>query len=271
MSEYQESFRAAVLGHPISHSLSPNLHRAVLEEYDLAGSYVAIDVTEDQLPHFVSEMDDTWVGLSLTMPLKVKILELIQSRDELVNLTKSANTVYRMESGQLSLANTDVFGIKKALQVSGVDTVERVLIIGSGATARSAVIAVRQLGATFIYVQSRNSNSRQLMVDLVEQVGGHGTSGEINYAEAGDFDLVISTLPSGVAHAEDVSFESDIRATLLDVSYSPWPTALATLWPNENIIGGKEMLLWQATRQVEMFYGVPAPVESMRRALEGTS
>lgn len=268
MPPHKTPFNAAVLGHPISHSLSPNLHRAVIEEYDLNGSYVALDITEEQLPEFVTDMDDSWVGLSLTMPLKAKILDVIHRRDELVNLTQSANSVYRVESGELALANTDVFGMEKSLRESGLQSVDRVLIIGSGATAHSAAIVARNLGATSTHVQARNASKRALLTDLIVDIGGQATSGVIDLAGVSDFDLVISTLPQGAMHTAGTTLGSDVHATLLDVSYSPWPSALATLWPNNKVVGGKEMLLWQATRQVELFYGVNAPVELMRKALE---
>jgi len=262
--------KAAVLGHPISHSLSPALHRVVFEEFGLRCSYSAIDVTEDQLPQFLEGLDSTWVGLSLTMPLKVKVLELVGNHDELVTLTQSANTVYRVPSGDFALTNTDVFGMQNALLESGLHMVDRVLIIGSGATARSAVIAVRNLGAQLIRVQARNSNSRQEIVDLINSVGAQSSSGDIDLSESSEFDLVVSTLPQGAIPAQGVSVGENTGAMLMDVSYSPWPSMLARSWPNDQIVSGKEMLLWQATRQVELFYGVSAPVDLMRMALEGS-
>ncbi len=270
LTSMKSPFRAAVLGHPISHSLSPNIHRAVIEEYGLSGSYVALDITESALPEFVAAMDETWVGLSLTMPLKVKILELIRSRDELVELTQSANTVYRTASGQLALTNTDIFGIEKALQSSGVQSVSRVLIIGSGATARSAAVAARNLGATSMYVQARNADKRESISDFMREMSVTVDSGDIDYTMMHDFDLVISTLPHGATHTDGITFGEGIHAALLDVTYNPWPSALAATWPNNKIVSGKEMLLWQASRQVELFYGVKAPMEAMRRSLDSS-
>lgn len=269
VSEGEVRCRAAVLGHPVSHSLSPALHQAVFEEYDLDCSYSAIDVTEDQLAEFMSHMDTSWIGLSLTMPLKVKILELIGEHNELVQLTRSANTVYRLPSGDLALDNTDVFGMENALRESGCRSAAHVLIIGSGATARSAVVSARNLGAQSITVQARNADGRQLLVNLIRELGMQASSGEIDLSQAHKFDLVISTVPHGSLQSRDMSMSGKTHGTLLDVAYSPWPSELADRWPNNQIVSGLEMLLWQATRQVELFYGVSAPVGPMRKALHG--
>jgi|694.fasta_scaffold41292_2 shikimate dehydrogenase len=265
----ESRYRAAVLGHPISHSLSPALHCAVFKEYELDCSYSAIDVTEDQLAEFISRMDASWVGLSLTMPLKEKILELIGGHNELVRLTQSANTVYRLPTGDLALENTDIFGIENAVRESGFQLADQVLIIGSGATARSAVVAAHNLGAKTIKVQARNALGRQTLVNLISEIGLPASSGDIDLAEIHKFDLVISTVPPGSLQFGDMILAASSNATLLDVTYSPWPSALADWWPNQHIVSGMEMLLWQATRQVELFYGVSAPVGVMRTALVG--
>lgn len=262
-------FRAAVLGHPISHSLSPALHRAVFKECELDCTYSAIDVTEDQLAEFISRMDTSWVGLSLTMPLKEKILEFIGGHNELVSLTQAANTVYRLPTGELALENTDIFGIENAVRESGFHLAEQVLIIGSGATARSAVVAAHNLGAKTIKVQARNAYGRQNLVNLIRELGLPASSGAIDLTEIHKFDLVISTVPPGSLQLNDVTSTASSNATLLDVTYSPWPSALACWWPNQHTVSGMEMLLWQATRQVELFYGVSAPVGVMRTALVG--
>lgn len=265
---YGFAAKAAVLGDPIAHSLSPVLHQAALLERGLNCSYIAIQVSEEQLQKFVSELDITWVGLSLTMPLKMKILELVPERHELVDLTQSANSVYRSDTGNLSLANTDVFGMESALRQSGLDFVDQVVILGAGATARSAVVAARNLGARSIRVQARNLEQRQGMIDLIQGLNAQASSGEINLAELGQYDVVINTLPKEAFRAMDLRIDTDFEATLLDVIYNPWPSPLATAFPNAHIVSGREMLLWQATRQVELFYGVSAPVDAMRRALE---
>jgi shikimate dehydrogenase len=260
--------RAAVLGHPIGHSLSPALHRAGYQELGLDFDYQAIDVTEQELPEFMASLDESWVGLSLTMPLKERITEIIPSTDELVTLTNSANTVHFSTDRSMSLSNTDVYGIGRAImETLGIEHFERILIIGSGATARSAAVAAKELGATVVDIQARNISTREQVQQVVITLGMESVSADIDLEIVGDYDLVICTLPSNSLDHDQVYIAQGIGTALLDVAYSPWPSLLATRWPNGAIVSGKEMLLWQATKQFEIFTGMPAPVSAMRSAI----
>jgi shikimate dehydrogenase len=154
------------------------------------------------------------------MPLKEKILELIGGHNELVRLTQSANTVYRLPTGDLALENTDIFGIENAVRESGFQLADQVLIIGSGATARSAVVAAHNLGAKTIKVQARNALGRQTLVNLISEIGLPASSGDIDLAEIHKFDLVISTVPPGSLQFGDMILAASSNATLLDVTYS---------------------------------------------------
>src|SRR4051794_12969885 len=101
------SRRAAVLGSPIAHSLSPALHRAAYIELGLDWTYDAIECDEAALPAFVQSLDASWVGLSLTMPLKRAVLPLLAEMSETVRLTGAANTVL-FRDGRTVGDNTDV-------------------------------------------------------------------------------------------------------------------------------------------------------------------
>ncbi len=265
--------RAAVLGHPIKHSLSPKLHRAGYEALGLDYEYEAIDITEDQLLDFLVSLDQTWVGLSLTMPLKERVTEIISNSDQLVRLTKSANTVCMSGDeptslSNMSLTNTDVFGIEKAVtQTLDTAKFDRILVLGSGATARSALAASKNLGATTVDIQARNSSTRNQVVQIAGSLGMASTSSDLDLGRVGEYDLVISTLPSGATGVDNGKIPQNIGTALLDVAYSPWPSQLAALWPNTAIVSGKEMLLWQATKQFELFTGLVAPVSAMRRSI----
>ena len=259
--------KAAVLGHPISHSLSPVIHSAAIEELGLDINYTAIDVDVDQLADFVGQLDDDWCGLSLTMPLKTEILKIVSSHDRLVELTQSANTVFRSDVGDWTLTNTDVFGICEAVRESGFDSTGSVGILGSGATARSAVAAASELGAQRVFVASRNAQASQEISILASSLGVDlelVSYGSIDFSDCG---LVISTLPGDSAMNYTPLMTVDEKTVLLDVSYSPWPSDLARWWPNANVISGKEMLLWQATQQWTRFTHTDAPVNAMRLAM----
>lgn len=262
--------RAAVLGHPISHSLSPVLHRAAYRALGLDWGYEAIDVTEAQLPGFLAGLDDSWAGLSLTMPLKQSVLPHLAVTSPTVAATGSANTVLVTSAG-LEGHNTDVFGIVKAVQLSpGFDAPGTVAIIGSGATAASALVAAGELSAHKVTVCARRPEAVAELVGRgraagVPAVGASWTEVEAVFRS----DVVVCTLPgdAGAGLAGDVP---SMPGLLLDVTYDPWPTTLAAAWiaNGGNVVPGHQMLLWQAVRQVLLMTGRDAPVPAMAAALD---
>jgi shikimate dehydrogenase len=246
--------RLAVLGSPIAHSLSPDLHRAAYRALGLDWSYEAIEVRRDDLADFVGTRGDDWLGLSLTMPLKVEIFPLLSEVSELARETGSANTVL-FDGSAVRGFNTDVYGLTQGFERHGRSRLDSVLILGGGATAASALVAARRLGASNVFVGVRTPERAAGLVDV-----GRAQGVTVEVRRLGDLleidealDAVISTLPNGAA--VDVVLDPDIirTAILFDVAYSPWPTPLAATWTGDSVIGGLEMLVLQALAQVRIF------------------
>lgn len=261
------TMRAAVLGHPISHSLSPLIHNAAIASMNIDAQYSAIDVTEDELEAFIEQLSADWVGLSLTMPLKTRVLDLIPVIDPVVQATGSANTVYRDAFGIWKLENTDVFGLETAIKTSGHVFGDRALILGSGATARSAALALANLGFDLVDVQARNTSGAQEVREILASRGVPGSPLAIDPERFSTYGLVLSTLPPHSVHWNEHHVVCGHETVLLDVAYSPWPSELASHWSNAHIINGIEMLFWQATKQFERFFDCPAPLAAMRDAI----
>lgn len=255
---------AAVLGSPISHSLSPILHRAAYVALGLDWTYEAIEMTTEQLPDFLASRDHTWRGLSLTMPLKESVQPLLSEIDSMALLTGSVNTVYRDDGGWRG-ANTDVFGIERSLREAGLAAVSSARILGAGATARSALVAMAELGVSSVVICARRIEQASALADLAVTVGLVPRIADLT-PEPVTEDLLVSVLP-GDAAAPWAQVTVPNHAVLLDASYHPWPSALASTWPGTAVASGKDMLLWQATAQVTLMTGRPAPVEAMRAAL----
>jgi shikimate dehydrogenase len=266
--------RCAVLGHPVAHSLSPVLHRAAYAALGLDWTYEAVDVTAEDLEGFVTGLDEQWRGLSLTMPLKETVLPLLDEVTEDVRATSAANTVLLgpMRTG----ANTDVVGIQEALGEAGVTVgaETRAVIVGAGATARSAAHALARMTCGSIDVLARRSGPREQVV-AVARAGGAEASGlawPADAASAGDAltaDVVVSTTPAGVTDSWAGALAAPF-GVLFDVIYAPWPTAFARAWSagGGQVIGGLELLLHQAYAQVELMTGQAAPRKAMRAAGE---
>lgn len=287
--------RAAVLGSPIAHSLSPVLHNAAYRALGLDDwSYTRSEVTSDQLAGFIDSLhldsDDgkgeVWRGLSLTMPLKKAIIPMGTPRDRWSEYLKVANTVvFRASDHQLDLYNTDVFGIEAGLNDAGspdgtslylnhVNSQSQCVIIGSGSTAASALAALSELGATRVLIAARHPQKVSVLLSIASDLGvqaqavGMQTSEEQEaiIAALSKAQYAVSTIP---AHAADDlaravgSLHSGERKpfsglSILDVVYAPEHTALLTAADAQGArsIGGAHMLLWQAVAQVGLMLGM---------------
>jgi shikimate dehydrogenase len=155
--EGADARRAAVLGHPIGHSRSPILHRAAYRALGLSWTYDAIDMTSDAIVDFVTSRGHEWVGLSLTMPLKESVLPALTHVSPVVELTHAANTVV-FEANARWGHNTDVSGMVGALAEAGIVGLDSVGILGSGATARSSLVALAELGARDVVMVAREGD-----------------------------------------------------------------------------------------------------------------
>lgn len=267
-----EGRRAAVLGSPIAHSLSPALHRAAYAALGLDWTYDAVDVDEAGLPAFVDSLDASWVGLSLTMPLKQAVLPLLTSVSPLAALVGAANTVVFGDDGSRTGENTDVPGMVTALRSVGVVPAPPVAtVIGGGATARSAVAALAELGVGRVEAYLRRPSAGDELVELGDRLRLPVVV--LSLAAIGpsalEVPIVVSTVPGGAA--DDLAgLVPPVRpGVLLDVAYSPWPTGLAAAWLEAGgpVASGHDLLLWQAVDQVRLMTGLEPPVEAMRAAL----
>ena len=264
--------RAAVLGQPIAHSLSPVLHRAAYAELGLTGwSYDRFEVDEAALPAFLEKLGPEWAGLSLTMPLKRAVIPLLDEISETAASVDAVNTVVFSADGRRRGDNTDIPGMVAALREHGVDEVDSAAILGAGATASSALAALSRIctGEVVVYVRSEARAAemrewgRRLDVDV-------RTADWADAAKALRAPLVIATTPAGTTDALAAAVP-ERPATLFDVLYEPWPTELAARWSMYGgaVVGGLDLLVHQAVLQVEQMTGrAPAPLEAMRRAGE---
>jgi shikimate dehydrogenase len=271
--------RAAVLGSPIGHSLSPALHLAAYSALGLSSwSYGAYDVREPALGRFVAGLGPAWAGLSLTMPLKEAGFEVADEVSDLAREVGAINTLVRRTNGGWSGDNTDVYGVSQALREAGAVQVASAVVLGSGATARSVVAALAALGCTKVTFAVR-SVARQ---ETLDQAGRAGL--EVDVAGLGkladtldDARLVISTLPAGALGnaltGEELPHGSlPADYLLLDVVYTGWPTPLARRFQaaGARAVSGLEMLVHQAAEQVRLMTGLRPPVEAMRAAGQAT-
>lgn len=250
------SRRLAVLGSPIGHSRSPELHRAAYDALGLDWSYEAVDIAEDALPDFIAGLGPEWRGLSLTMPLKKAVLPLLAETDRIAEQTGGANTVL-LDGEALRGFNTDVEGIVRALRAAGLNEARYVHILGGGATAASALVAAAELGAERVDVHVRDLARSAWIEPLAGDLGLRVRIRPFSQADRSlDVpDLVISTLPGGTTTEAVYTDSTRRRSVFFDVAYEPWPTPLGRQWQavGGRVISGLAMLAHQALLQVRIF------------------
>lgn len=288
-----QSYRAAVIGDPVTHSLSPVLHRAAYEQLGLDNwTYEAITVTAQQLPQMLAQLREStagpqWAGLSVTMPHKQQMFNQLDFVDPLAQVTGAVNTVVvsQPQTGAAMLAgfNTDVAGIVGALRevLAPGERPAKAVVLGAGATACSALAALTQLEVSSICVAARNHAGPHRVLAAAHRMGieiepwvWNGNQ-EALAALLAQAEVVISTVPKGVSDPVAAALTGsgavlNPAATLLDVVYSPWPTQLAKAWQKlgGRAVSGHLMLLHQAEPQVRLMTGKTPSLGAMREALE---
>ncbi|MGV9676729.1 shikimate dehydrogenase [Nocardia sp. NPDC003482] len=262
--------RAAVLGKPIAHSRSPQLHLAAYRALGLNWTYERIECTAERLPGLVDGLGPEWVGLSVTMPGKVAALAYAAERTERAVLAESANTLVRTAFGWRADC-TDVDGVRGALQGGGVAKAERAVVLGAGGTARPALLALSELGTRSVTIVARDAGRAASTRELAERLGMAvavlGFDDPALRTVCAEAEAVVSTVPSaGAAPVAEVVAAAPV---VLDAIYDPWPTPLAqaVIRAGNTVISGLEMLLNQAYGQVEQFTGRPAPRAAMAAAV----
>ncbi len=282
--------RAAVLGSPIRHSLSPALHRAAYAALGVAQDWTYTAEEVDNLAGLTALLGQgPWSGWSLTMPLKTQVQGLLPKLTEVAAATGSVNTVLFAPAGPGTSVpdsaaqpvlgdNTDVAGLVAALAELGVVAGAAVsaVIVGGGATACSALAALLQLGVPRPQVVLRDAARGGALLHCAEQLGGavQLLSWNQGVAAVSAAQVVLSTVPaSACAAALDLGVAAAPDAVLLDVLYHPWPTPLLASWwkAGRTASGGLPMLVQQAAAQVQLMTGLPVGpqvVAAMRAAGE---
>ena len=258
--------RLAVLGNPIAHSRSPQLHRAAYERLGLPWSYSSIRMGSAGLQLFADSRGPEWRGFSCTMPLKEEAFRIASWRDPVANESGAVNTLLRLPDAPGSVRprwagyNTDVPGLAEAIRKAGMD-VSHPVVLGAGATAGSAILALRRLGAQRVTVLARRIEAAQALaarfdgsVEVDGSVPLSVTGGTLQAYAGGPVTAVVSSLPATAGSALDV--HSDLlRAALFDVAYDPWPSPLARRWEaaGSQAHEGLSMLIEQAILQLRIF------------------
>ncbi|MFB9236698.1 shikimate dehydrogenase [Plantactinospora siamensis] len=271
--------RAAVLGKPIGHSLSPVIHNAGYAAAGLPGwSYTAIECAEAELPGLVAGLGPEWAGLSLTMPLKEAALAVAGEVSPVAAAIGAANTLVRRPPpasaassapGAWYAENTDVAGMVEVLTAAGVPAGADVTVLGAGGTARAALAAAARLAAAGVTVLARRPAAINELRPVADALGVALTGADWTDAVRLDADVVIACVPKGVADPLAGAVRWRPGCVFFDALYDPWPTPLAVAAEAAGcpVLSGLDLLLAQAAGQFELFTRRTAPRTAMAAAL----
>lgn len=272
--------RLEVWGDPIAHSRSPQLHAAAYGVLGLDWTYGRRQVAAAGFASALTGLGEQWRGLSLTMPLKPLAFAASMTTDAAAEATGAVNTLLLTEDGPHGF-NTDVGGIVDVLRDGGVHAISRARILGAGATATSALVALADLGAREVGVLARRPEAVLPLTELGRTLGVSVRQEQFALTRYDAVDATICTLP---ADADTLAGTADALAAdggvLLDVVYGHGATLIGAAW--ERVAGpsvpGVGMLLHQAVRQIRVFVGSDpdqaladeeAVVAAMRRTVMG--
>lgn len=262
--------RAAVLGSPIAHSLSPAMHRAAYATLGLAWTYEAHDVAEGELARFVEGLGPRWRGFSVTAPLKREAAQFASSRDEIVQTLGVANTLV-CNDGAWSAHNTDVPGAASALRSHGVHRLDSVRVLGAGATAVSMLLVAARLGATTAELVVRDRARAVDTLATARRLGLDADAVALSDPVGEGVDLLVNTAPASATAGREHEFVSS-AAAVFDVIYDPWPSALVRA---AHVAGlpaatGLDLLAHQAAAQVALMTGESVAPDVLLDAALGT-
>ncbi len=264
--------KAAVIGDPISHSLSPKIHNFFLQQLEIEGSYEAIRVQKDELREAVQKLvDQGFAGFNVTIPHKEKIFKICDELDETARLTGAVNTVVITPEKKLRGLNSDVSGFLQNLKNSQPDfdlSEKNIFVVGAGGAARAVVFGLLKSGVKKIYLTNRTQKNFSDVEFLSRK----------NFEEKlGECDLLVNTTSLGMVGQEPLLLDLKSlkkSAIVYDIVYKPLKTELlkSAEMRGNKIVTGIGMLVEQALVGFEAWFGKkPQPSEElMMRLVQGS-
>jgi shikimate dehydrogenase len=270
----------AIIGRPLSHSLSPQIHNAAFEDMNLNWRYIPLEIKENAIKKLVEigKSGSNIVGFNVTMPYKRAIMPYLDAFDDLSILANAVNVVH-FKDGKAKGYNTDVNAIKKAIaEVEPALKGKKVFIMGSGGVAQAAAVALAMSQVSVVRIANRTyENAETLKDDLSKKFKGivfEAVTGDKTGQAIADSDIIINATPVGMYKNENKIpfFVDNIERdrTVVDMIYRPKLTGLLKEAKSKGlkIVSGASVFLRQAIDSFEIWTGESAPVEVMRAKLD---
>ena len=266
----------AVIGDPIDHSLSPNIHSAAFRELNLDCSYIAYRIPQGELSEGIEGLKKIKInGFNVTIPHKIEMMKYLDKIDESCSLIGAVNTVTNDE-GILKGYNTDMDGFiepfkKRNLKIND----SKVLLLGAGGAARAIVAGIAKENAREITIVNRTKDNAESLLEFASKIGLNGnvmTRVEVE-KKINEYGIIINATSVGLRNEQSpIDLEEITQNTIVyDIVYMPMNTDFIKKAKEKEakVIFGYEMLLGQAVRAFEIWHGIEAPYNAMKKALLG--
>ncbi len=265
----------AVIGDPIDHSLSPNIHNAAFRELGLDCTYIAYRIPKGELAAGVESLKSIKVsGFNVTIPHKVEMLKYLDWMDDNCTRIGATNTVSN-ENGKLKGYNTDMDGFLDPIKKRNIAIKNsNVLLLGAGGAARAIVVAFAKEKASKITIANRTKENAINLANLAQKLGIAVETKSFQEIDASSqYKFIVNATSLGLKNeTTPIPKECINKDTVVyDIVYMPMNTDLIVQAKKNNstIIYGYEMLLGQAARSFQIWHGVDAPYDAMKKALLG--
>ena len=283
--------RLGVLGCPVAHSLSPQIQNAALEEAETAMRYARFEIAPEELQAALELLPGLdFVGVNLTVPHKIAALALVDEADENARAVGAVNTI-KVEGSRLIGFNTDGAGFSRAIREEfSVDLRDlRVLLLGAGGGARAIALQCAKENCERLVIANRDrEKANRLAESLRDYFTGPRVLGPVPRLQAIDWneaafrfqianvDLVVNATPLGLKRNDPAPIPARLLAPHLiiyDTTYAPGATrfVMAAIEAGARATNGLSMLLHQGALAFEIWFGQPAPLAQMRKALRAAT
>tara|TARA_B100001094_G_scaffold144447_1_gene139951 strand:- start:848 stop:1642 length:795 start_codon:yes stop_codon:yes gene_type:complete len=245
-----------VIGNPIEHSLSPELHNYWLKNNNIEAIYEKKKLSEDDLGKLILQIKEKKIdGVNITIPFKKKIISYIDELTLEAESTQSVNTIY-LKNDKLIGHNTDIDGFKISVEKSKFNlTDKKVLILGAGGVVPSIIFALNKMQASKIFVSNRTKDKAENLKNLFDKLD------IIEWGNIPDFDMIINATSLGLKKEDKIDLDFSKTGTdkfFYDVIYNPKETNFLKEGKKlgNKTENGKLMFIYQALLAFNVWHGI---------------
>ena len=255
-----------VIGNPIDHSLSPELHNHWIKQNNIDAIYNKKKLNDDEIENLILNIKKQIIsGVNVTVPFKKAVIPYLDELSDEAKKTQSVNTIY-LKNQKVVGHNTDIIGFEKAIKKTNIDfSGKKIFILGAGGVVPSLIYASMKMKSSEIFVSNRTKENAEKIKKIFNNIK------LINWGDIPDFDIIINATSLGLNQDDKLNLNfSKIKKNKLfyDVIYNPTETHFLNIGKKlgNKCENGKLMFIYQALEAFELWHGIKPTInnETMR-------